>query len=136
MRTVLLALLLSCSMVGSAQGIYFARAELEAAADSALKGMQSAADNGQLRAAVRQYTRAINKYEEAYLNCDSAMRSQVRISSRLRTDVDELEDTIYFRDQKIAKLKPWAAIGKITTICATVAVAVVAVVVVKQEFDK
>lgn len=118
-------------MVGSAQGIYFTRAELEAAADSALKGMQSAADNGQLRAAVRQYTRAINKYEEAYLNCDSAMRSQVRISSRLRTDVDELEDTIYFRDQKIAKLKPWAAIGKIT-----VAVAVVAVVVVKQEFDK
>lgn len=136
MRTALLALLLSCSVVGCAQGVYFTRAELEAAADSALKGMQSAEDKVQLQLALHQYVRAINRYEAAYMNCDSAMRAQARLNSMLRTDKEDLSDQLFFKDKKIAKLKPWATIGKITTICATVAVAVVAVVVVKQEFDK
>lgn len=108
--TILFGLFSLCSVAQ----ITFTRAELEAAADSALKGMNAVRNEAELRRAVTHFTVAINRYEAAYLNCDSALRASVRINSMLRNDIYDMSATINEKDQRIAKLRPWATIGKIT----------------------
>lgn len=126
MRYLLIISLALLSVVGRGQGITFTRAELEAAADSALKGMQSVENEWELRGAIHHYVRSIHKYELAYQNCDSTVRAMSRLNSMLRTDVDDASDALFFEQKKTAKLRPWATIGRITVYGGIVALGFVA----------
>lgn len=107
-------ILFSLFSVCSVAQITFTRAELEAAADSALKGMNAVRNEAELRRAVTHFTVAINKYEAAYLNCDSINRKNKASLAYMEGKYNTLLSKFNGEQMATAKLRPWATIGKIT----------------------
>lgn len=112
MKTLLLALLLVFPVRSFAQ-VTFTRAELEAAADSALKGMRASHNESELRRAAVLYVRAIGKYETAYMNCDSINQKNKSALAHMEGEYAGASEKLGDERLLTARLKPWATVGKV-----------------------
>ena len=101
-------------------GIWFTRAELEMAADSALKGQQSTVDKAYLIQAVRALNSEVSKRMQAQTVCDSVTSEQAMQIDELERERNEQHGIATMETQKRKKQKPWAIVGKVGA--ATVAV--------------
>ncbi len=104
------------TFTASAQtGIWFTRAELEMAADSALKGQQSTVDKAYLIQAVRALNSEVSKRMQAQTVCDSVTSEQAMRIDELERERNEQHGIATMETQKRKKQKPWAIVGKIGT---------------------
>lgn len=132
MRGLILALFLSICGGVSAQWT-FTREQLEAAADSALKGMEAAETLPQLRKAGQAYLEAIRKYERAQANSDSTMAAQGQLWAADKKDLKECRSENAQKDQTIKRNKGWALFGKAVAVVGSVAVVVAVALRVSKE---
>lgn len=134
MKTAALLLFLTFACLSSAQ-YTFTRAELIAAADSALKGQASTIAERQLRAAVHALLResAARSRESAY--CDSLSTAQAETIAAGDERVERMEYAAQQNARRVDRLKPWATVGKVATFVVAGAAVVVGAVFIKREFE-
>ena len=88
MKALLLSLLLPLSAIGQDYRYCFTRAELEAAADSALKGQAAVASEAELRQANRRAAQTIARYDKAIDVQDSLIMRQALEKAMLTTRLE------------------------------------------------
>ena len=133
MKPLLIISIILSSLTASAQtGIWFTRAELEMAADSALKGQQSTVDKAYLIQAVRALNSEVSKRMQAQTVCDSVTSEQSARIDELERERNEQHGIATMETQKRKKQKPWAIIGKVGTATVAVLVGVKLFVTIKE----
>lgn len=103
-KALLLVLCLLCVRVNG-QGICFTRAELEAAADSALKGMAAVEGMIDLRKAAQRHARAIIGYQKTVAVQDSIIHAAALKIAALETKLYDSTKESNQRGETIVKLK-------------------------------
>lgn len=117
-------------------GIWFTRAELEMAADSALKGQQSTVDKAYLIQAVRALNSEISKRTQSETVCDSVTSEQAIRIDELERERNEQHGAATLANEKVKKNRIHVIIGKVAEVTAVVVVVVVTALTIKREFDK
>ena len=133
MKPLLIISIILSSLTASAQtGIWFTRAELEMAADSALKGQQSTVDKAYLIQAVRALNSEVSKRMQAQTVCDSVTSEQAMRIDELERERNEQHGIATIEAERNKKGRTWKAIGKV----AVGVTVLVGVLVLKKEFTK
>ena len=137
MKPLLIISIILSSLTASAQtGIWFTRAELEMAADSALKGQQSTVDKAYLIQAVRALNSEVSKRMQAQTVCDSVTSEQAMRIDELERERNDQHGAATLANEKVKKNRIHVIIGKVAEVTAVVVVVVVSVLTIKREFDK
>ncbi len=110
-----LALLFTLGASAQPIVIGFTRAELEAAADSALKGQDAVRAKVELTKAIDQYTTALETYLDGASAADSLMKTQRGIIAALNAADAVNEAEIERLTEQNRKRKGWAIVGKVGT---------------------
>ena len=131
MRGKCFAISLFLTFTASAQ-ITFTRAELEAAADSALMGQKAVVDREYLIQAVRALGKEVNTRKALQYKCDSMVSYLTSRADQLARERNEQHGIATIEAERNKKGRTWKAIGKV----AVGVTVLVGVLVLKKEFTK
>ncbi len=126
-----LALLFTLGASAQPIVIGFTRAELEAAADSALKGQDAVRAKVELTKAIDQYTTALETYLDGASAADSLMKTQRGIIAALNAADAVNEAEIERLLGKLKRWKGWQLFGKVVAVVVVVVAAVGVIFTVK-----